>query len=142
LGYWKELKSQITVETSCNGLVLREAESGSLMIDFPKSSISKVDILSHMLVRIHAVTDAETLNKYALKFTHLENIQMFANAMNSVGIPLVHMEFTKHPSCETLLPDLNDNTTQEMLLNLLFSGSFDSFSQDVSALIDNFNAKF
>jgi hypothetical protein len=132
MGIWQQLAQQITIGMFSTGLVIRQAFSGTLLIDLPRVAIVGIEIISGTLARIYVSEEKE---KIAIRFCSDEDGLLFSTELHRYGIPCVTLSPSTMQRNKKILPDLQDPLTQELLLNILFSDTFQEFGRDLSGVL-------
>lgn len=132
VGVWQQLSHPLTIDTFSTGLIIRQALSGSLLIDLPRAAIARVEIVSGTIARIYVPDEKE---KIAIRFCSNDDGMQFSGELHRYGIPCAD-QTSAFQRNESILPDLQDPLTQELLLNILFSDSFQDFASDLSGVLE------
>lgn len=123
------------MDVFATGIVLREISSGSLLADFPLTSLERIDVVTKHIIRIVLQNEVE---KIALKFGHEFDYESFLRLLCSNNVP-VSIKNKEHVESNAVsIPDANDECVQELLLQLLYSDKFKIFVEDLGELTGHF----
>ncbi len=129
---WAELLKDSTIEVSGSGIIIRDASSYSLQADFPILSLRNIEILTETIAQIHS---CDEVNKLAIRFNGQSDFKKFLSCLDQFQIIIFHAN-NLTDNLNSIFPNLKDASTQELILNVLFSEHFKGFVKDLRRLMD------
>ncbi len=131
-GIWNEYCRSIMVDADSSGVLLRDATNNTLLADFPKETIKQAQIISENTARV--VTTSGLL-KFALQFTCKADLDHLIGMMRSFNVSIEKLENQRSSADHLIFPDLQNEDTQELVLNLMFSDNFKTFARDLEKVL-------
>ena len=131
-GMWKRYAKQVQVilqGLSVSALTVRDVQDSTLIADYPKDAVRSADIIrKERVVRINSASHASAT--LALQFANDSVINAFIQELNWCVVKEITTTMAE-PSFK--MPDLQDSSVQDLILNLLFDASFTRISSLISA---------
>lgn len=135
---WKRYAKQVQVilqGLSVSALTVRDVQDSTLIADYPKDAVRSADIIrKERVVRINPSASHASAT-LALQFANDSVINAFIQELNWCVVKEITTTMAE-PSFK--MPDLQDSSVQDLILNLLFDASFTDFVSDLSMVVDNF----
>ena len=136
---WMENNTWSNLIVTNQTITIRNSETSSIMADFNNGSI-RLEVASGNLIKV--VTN---LNEVCLAFKLLEvSMVDFKKQLESLHIQFIDHELYLNqntiPADESnLIPNLQDEATQSLILKLLFNDSFHQFVDDLENMLSDFS---
>ena len=131
-GTWFQSSESVSCYLATSSLTLRDTNSGAILIDFPRSSMTYYKDIAAEIVKITSADTSIALkildNKYKTFISQLQQYACIHKDPNAGTATAPGLQF----------PDLNNIKVQEFVLKLLLSDEFYVFVDKLNDFIEQF----
>lgn len=128
---WVQYQTEVALSISETGFVVRDHSTSSLLCDLPRASIKLLERLDSNMIKI---SSHSTRTEIALKFKSEVEVNQCTEAIRIIGYECtIPQQKIAH---DTMLPNLDDQRVQELIVKLLYSDNFRDFVAEIGALFE------